>query len=146
VDTPSTVVIIPLWRQQTGTWISGFIAQNTTNQTANGSVIFFDANGNRWGSIIFITIQPFASYQAFNVGPADGSAVLHSDQPIAVVVNQSLNTSGDGAMRTPGRSSVNQMPSHGNCGWRNPNRGGRYALEPLLGTPSQAGVAIGYGV
>jgi hypothetical protein len=97
VAAPSKYAVVPLWKNQPGTWISGLVVQSIANQT-NVTVTYYDSSGNQYGSPVSLLLAAHALYIANQTGPSTGSLVVTADQPVAVMANQSVTTTGDGGM------------------------------------------------
>ncbi len=102
ITAPSIVVVAALWRNQPGTWISGLVVQNVTNQTAQITITYYDSSGNPYGSPVPQTLPPQAIYVGGSGGAPEGSLVVTADRLIAAVINLSLSITGDGGMSYAG--------------------------------------------
>jgi len=96
ISAPSKTVTVPRLKRGGG-WSDGFVIRNTAGSTANITVTFYNTNGTTTGASINQSINAggFLVVLGQLPNPFDGSALVTSNQNIAVSVNNLNSGSGD---------------------------------------------------
>ncbi len=150
---PSSTVFVP-WTATTQGYTTPYVIANKGTSTANINIDYYNqADGSKAGSYSSLSILPGASkfvFREWNT-TTDGSAVLTSDQPISVIVDQfntGLSMFGAYEVDPSGSNEVFLPWTQTSGGWMTPyvivNRGSANAIIDITYYNTDGTVAGSY--